>query len=165
LLLKSDKNLEECREEFQNAFRSTQIYGKIWRRRGKYAFYITNRRHWRQTSRDPGLSSLIFVYCRGIIEPAGTGARIQAGFWYGCNMLDLMLGWAAVFFGTLLFGYRYISSVPLYVIILLAVGIVAVFFVISFFSSVCSMLGSDDKDELIHFLTSNLQAGYCLEEN
>lgn len=48
---------------------------------------------------------------------------------------------------------------------LLALGATVIVAVIAFFSSVCSLLGSDDRGELMYFMTSNLQAEYCLEDD
>lgn len=161
MLLESDKSLEECKGEISDAIRSTQLYGRVVDRAGRCGFCITNRSHYRwRGTREPGRLLPISVYCRGSIVPAGSGVIIRAKFVYGFRLIELMV-YALLLFLILL--YRRNSSYggeSLCVVFLMTLGGVAFVYLLSVILSACSLLGGDDKDELMYFFTSNLQADF-----
>ena len=161
MLLESDKSLEECRSELSDAIRSTQLYGRVWGKEGSCRFCVTNRAHhgWRVT-REPGRLLPISVYCKGSIVPYDAGVTIRVKFVYGFRWIDLLV-YALLLFLILL--YRRNGSyegVSLCVVFLMTLGGGVFIYLLSVLLTTCSLLGGDDKEALMCFFTSNLQADF-----
>ena len=161
MLLESKKSVEECRREMKDAFRSTQLYGRVWGRVGKCHFCITNRSHHGLLgTREPGRGLPVMVYCRGSIFPSGEGSAIRVRFVYGFLLIEVIIFALLTF---LLFLYvinRDGAAVPLHVVILLSLGVTAFVYLLAAAVSAFSLLGEDDKRELVYFFTSNLEADF-----
>ena len=159
MILESNRSLEKCRCEISDAIRSTQLYGRVGGRERKCRFCVTNRRHhgWFDT-REPGRLLPIAVYCRGSIVPSGEGVTIRVKFVYGFHMMELMI-YAILLFLILSYGRNSsYEEVSLGIVCLMTIGGTVFVYLISFLFSVCSLLGRDDKEQLLYFFTSNLQA-------
>lgn len=165
MVFESEKNIEECREDFHSHLRSTQLYGRLGKLRKSskgsvFSFYVTNRRHFFVNTRDMRGGNLpIFVFLKGKVVTAPSGVTIHAGFQYGIPIWGSLLLFIIILI-ILLFSKTILSfSEPgIWFLIAMFVFITAVPAVFSFLCSYFCLLGGDDAKELEEYLTNILQA-------
>lgn len=161
MFLESDKDIETYRETFHSGLRSKQIYGYVGKIRksakaSTFSFYVTNRRHYFRNTREwVGGRLPVFVYAYGKASAASSGVTVQAGFWYGAPVWELLLYYVGTFLLMLCAKVRYDISLP--VVALSALGLTLFFVLFSVACSGLTLLGSDDRRELEEYLTRTLE--------
>ncbi len=165
MVFESEKNIEECWEDFHSHLRSTQLYGRLGKLRKSskgsvFSFYVTNRKHFFVNTREMrGRNLPIFVYLNGKVVTAPSGVTIHAGFQYGIPIWGVLLLFAITLI-ILLFSKNIlsISELGIWLLIAMSVFIAAVPAIFSFLCSYFCLLGGDDAKELEEYLTKVLQA-------